>query len=59
MITKEQATTIHNMNGYDLLDWYNNYYRKVIKDLIPPAEVTDVFEALRHEIMTRMGLERS
>lgn len=59
MITQEQATKIKSMNSYDLLDWYNNYYLKVIKDLVPPAEVTDVFDALRHEIMTRMGVERS
>ena len=58
-MNEKQTQAIKDMNSYDLLDMYNSYYLKVMRDLIPPAEVTDIFEGLRHEIMTRMGVERS
>ena len=49
-----QKQAIKDFDNYKLLEMYNSYYLKMIRDLIPPAEDTAIFDGLRAEILERM-----
>lgn len=53
-MTEKQREAIRNFNKWDLLEMYNNYYRKITKELVMDAETTEIFDALRAEILRRM-----
>lgn len=56
-MTEKQREAIRNYNKWDLLEMYNSYYRQITKQLIADAETTDIFDALRAEVLKRMEVK--
>lgn len=54
-MNEKQAQAIKDMTNDKLLEIYNSYYLKVIRELIPDNETSDIFYALKQEILKRMA----